>query len=133
MTYKNQMYLVTYLSLPFLLFSFGSGLTSETTSGYVNSNVFLFSLLVGALVTTGFYVQYVNSKGLKIILVSIFGILVPLLHSIFAQEVYSSNASKGLYALTGLIGLVEIILYLGIFLLSIFDFLKYLITPKVKR
>ena len=133
MTFKSKMYIVAYLSLPVLFLSLGSGLTSVTTSNYINSNGFLFSLLLGALVTTGFYVQYVNSKGLKIILVSIFGILVPVLHSIFAQEVYSSNASKGLYALTGLIGLVEIILYIGIFLLSIFDFLKYLITPKVKR
>lgn len=126
---KRFILISVFLILPILLISLGSSFSSLARV-YVSSGEFVFSIILGALVTSSFYAQYVKNKVLKIGLISIFGVLVPLLYINAAYEVYGSGIREfsvvwsPIYFVTSLIGSVQIILYVGILITSLFRMIE---------
>lgn len=120
MTLKKSANIATYVILPFLLFSVYSWLYSPAHV-YIYSAEFILSLFLGALVTSAYYVHYLNSMPLRYILISIFGLLTPFLHlystqCIFGPDVqHKSQLCSAIFVTTTLVGLIELALYLGIF------------------
>ncbi|MCK4865197.1 MAG: hypothetical protein KAT06_07180 [Gammaproteobacteria bacterium] len=123
--HKRSITIAAFVIIPLLLLSLGSALSSLTRI-YVNSGEFLLSIFLGGLLTSLYYGQFIHNNMIKIIFVISFGILTPVLFINAAQEIYGSGIQEHsglwspIYFLTTLIGVVEIILYTRIILLSLF-------------
>ena len=131
MTLKRLTTISTFLILPLLLASLGSSFSSLTRV-YVGSGQFVLSIFLGALVTSTFYAQNIESRVLRHTLIFIFGVVVPILYVQSANEVYGSGVQEyseiwsPIYGFTTLIGLIEITLYIGIFFILIIRMIRSL-------
>jgi len=129
MSFKNITYITAYLILPLILLSLGSSF-GNLTRIYVTSGEFIFSIYLGAFVTTLFYTQFLSSKKSKIIVVTLLGVLTPLLYTNAAYKVYGSGIEEHdalwslVYFVTTQIGSIEIILYIGIIVQSFIELIK---------
>ena len=123
MTLKKSAYISAYLILPVLMFSISSWLYSPTRT-YIHSAEFILSLFLGALVTSAYYAHYLSSIPLRYTFISIFGLLIPLLHLYSTQCLFGSTVQhkselcSTIFVTTTLVGLTELVLYLGIFYMS---------------
>lgn len=123
MMLKKFAYISAYLILPVLMFSVSSWLYSPTRV-YIYSAEFILSLFLGALVTSVYYAHYLSSIPLRYTLISIFGLLTPFLHLYSTHYLFGSavqqksELSSAIFITTTLIGLTELVLYLGIFYMS---------------
>ena len=129
MTFKNKMYFITYISLPVILI-LANGALGGVSKYEVGIGGFVLPVMIGALVTSVFYAQFLKTEVCKKVFIGVFGVLTPVFHLMLASATIGSDseASDGLlnlYMVTGAVGLVEVVLYLGIFLLSIYDLLRY--------
>ena len=128
MTFKNKMYLITYISLPVILILL-KGALGHVSKYEVGVGGFVLPVMIGALITSVFYAQFLKMEQSKRIVVGVFGIAIPILHLILMSIASNSNTGGdnvlSLLFITGLVALLEGVLYLGIFLLSIYDLLRY--------
>lgn len=108
--------LINMMLFPLHLLSLGTWF-SELTRVYVNSGVFGMSIILGGFFSVTCAVQTLNNQFIKMTLILIFGIAVPVLYVMAAQDVYSlgwENYDAPLASWLGpltLIGLLEIMLY----------------------
>ena len=129
MTFKNIVTLSVFLILPVLLSSFATSMYTLTRV-YVNSGTFILSILLGSFVTINFYAQNIKNKYRRYIIIFIFGIVVPILYIQSASVVYGAGWQEydeifsPIYFLTNLIGFVEIMLYISIFVILFVRFIK---------
>ncbi len=132
MTLKRLTTISAFLILPLLLTSLGSSFSSLTRI-YVGSGEFVLSIFLGALVTSTFYTRFLDGKAKRVLFILLFGVAVPFLYVSASYEVYGSGFQEysqtwsPIYAVTTLIGLVEIILYIGIFFILFVRLIRSLI------
>ncbi len=132
MKVKKFTSIAAFLIAPLILLSLGSALSSLTRI-YVSSGTFVFSIILGALVTSVYYARSIRNKALKIGLILIFGVLVPILYINAAHEIFGtgireySDTWSPIYLATMLIGLIEIILYTWIITSSFIMLVKGLV------
>ena len=128
---KKSTTVAAFIISPLILASLGSALSSLTRI-YVSSGTFVLSIFLGALVTSAYYSRSIHSKAYSVGIILIFGIIVPILYINAAHEVFGSGIRQyneiwsPIYLATTLIGLIEIILYTGIFANSFFTLLSRL-------
>ena len=131
MKFKKSITISAFVILPFLLASLGNA-ESSLTRVYVGSGTFALSIFFGALITSNFYAQNIESRVLRHTLIFIFGVVVPILYVQSANEVYGSGVQgyseiwSPIYDFTTFIGLIEITLYIGIFFILIIRLIKSL-------
>lgn len=131
MSFNTFTNISVFLILPILLESLGSS-TSSLTRVYVNSGTFFLSILLGALVTTNFYTLYLKNRRLRYTLIFIFGVVTPILYIQSSYVIYGSGFQvyseiwSPIYSFTTLIGLLEIILYIGIFFILFMRMTRFL-------
>lgn len=126
---KKIITISAFIILPFLLVSLGNA-ESSLTRVYISSGSFTFSIFFGALITTNFYAQNIKNRTLRYTLIGLFGVVIPILYIISAFEVYGSGFKEysetwsPVFFFTTWIGVIEIILYIGIFFILFISMIR---------
>lgn len=119
---------LAFITLPMLLIIFSGILTSSSTRVFYTSGTFGLGVLIGSIATSFFYAQYLQNRQKKIIITTIFGLVVPFIYLVTMTSSYDENPILFfIHLVTSLIGFIEVILYLLIFLIAFRITIKYLI------
>lgn len=129
--HRKIAFLLAFITLPILLILFSGILTSSATRVFYSSGTFGLGVFIGSVATSFFYAQYLQNRQNKIISTTIFGLVVPFIYLLTMTSSYDENTILFfIHLVTSLIGFIEVILYLLIFLIALRITIKYL-THKI--